>query len=380
MKKFQTVLSGATLIPEQKYMVFTPTGCIAFNDGVGLKYSGEKIGPQITNLAKKHGSFAVVNGVHFLRVLGTLDQLKDIKIDKEDSMLILYFNESRGVTKIPITFTLPETIPHLQIPFLSWADTKKDAGAIPVDSAWDEFSKLLTKAGTTIWGDNVGLYGLHDKLIGFDYNIAMRKILKAPVADNFFCSLKLLKLDPDVIRFARVLDDSSILLVGDGLQYYSSEVGEPELTEANSKFIDSTKGGTEFGVSLQFKNSLWRRIKVFARVTVTFEVKDRSLNIWHGSWREEIGKTNVSDMSFSVPATMLERWAKLCLDHKLIRLDNGEWVLSGVTRSGIEFYGSLTDHDGLSEFVEDEADDDSEISPEAETSAEEDVGDGAALI
>ncbi len=277
MKRLAKVIPKESLIPEMRYLVFTNEGAIAWSGQLGIKYDLAKIGNRLAGLIKQHGSFAIIDGLRFLKVASALEKVTGAKIDKTNSVLIIEANDGKVEVSLPVTLDLPEELPHLQ---LDWSAIRS-ARKLPVESVWLDAVELISTEGTALWGDVVGVYETDKYVASFDYGILLYKAREvegkkfgrqqpkgSKSTDIIFCPQYLLGLGLAGIGEA-AYNGESLYLVGDGVTYVTQPTPSTAVLDQMLQVRDLAHKGKQKAVSLDFGSGLWKRAKVFNRMVVT---------------------------------------------------------------------------------------------------------------
>lgn len=341
MKRLQKILPKETMIPEFCYFVFTPYGAIAYNGQVGIRYSLTKIGVKLSNLVTQHGSFAILDGLNFLKIAAVMEKITAAVIDTKKSTLRMESNDGKVKVEIPITLNIPESLSHLKIPW------DMEGVQIPVEGLWEDVTNLITKEAETIWGEVVGVYGFKSTLASFDYGVLL--IGKSQSTEQYsktlFCPKSIIDLGLGDIKEATFGEDG-IVLSGDDVQYYTSTLAAAEALKSALELRKGKKSGKEYNVALDFSAGVWKRAKTFNKAVISLYIRDGLMELKGDNWNEIIGKTDAPDGIFITRISLLQRWTVGTVGHKIyVDKENGTWIIYGTTRKESQFFGNLTEID-----------------------------------
>jgi hypothetical protein len=336
MKRIAKVLPRDPLIPELGFFVFTQDGAILWNGQIGIKYGLKYLGTRLSNLVTQHGSFAVLEGLQFLRVVSVLEKISGAFIEKEESVLRIEANDGKTRINIPITLDINPEIPHLQI---NWNAT---GVSTPIQNLWVDAQELVTAEGTALWGEVIGVYEAPTYNASFDYGILLydEKEKKGKSKTINFCPKSLLDLGLQDIAEAHFTEDG-VFLRGQDVQYFTSAISNSDILVQLLQLRTDTLKAEEKAVSLDFTSGLWKRAKVFNKLVLTMQIRNGIITLSGGNWTEVIGQTDAPDQNFITRISLLQRWTIGTLSHKIFITDD-TWYLYGKTRKGTEFFGNLT--------------------------------------
>lgn len=353
MKRFAKILPKESLIPELRYLLFSEHGLTAWNGSIGLRFDMSKLGTRLPDLITEYERFAVLDGTKFLRIMGVLDKITDVQMDRTNNQMIITGGGGKSVVKIPVLLNIPNQVPHLAIPWVS-----DSSETVSMSAVWDDCQDLITGEGVTLWGDAVGIYDSSEFTASFDYAVllykskqngknktggrkAFQRIPKVN-GDIKFCPYALTSLGLNGLNGV-VFDDHSLFLVGDGIQYYTTPITSTQVLVQMLEIRTSAMAGKVHSVSLDFGTSLWKRAKVFGKAIVTLSFRGGVMILSAGGsqWEEQVGITDAPDCTFVTRVSLLQKWISGTLGHK-ISIKDDEWYLTGITRKGSEFYASLT--------------------------------------
>ena len=337
MRRILKVLKKDNFIPELGYIVVTSKGMSVYNGQIGVNYSRKLAGERLCLLADNLGAYAIPEPAKFLKIVNALEDITAVELLEKESAITIKF-AGKGVVKIPVVMNLHEQVPHLLINWKSLETARKDG--IEITPLWNEISNLTTNEGEALWGDVIGVYGHGKKLVSFDYGVYLHsKAIKAP---EFYCPRSLIDLGLLNMEFA-VVEDDTIYLVGNEVQYYCSGVSKSDIVDSMMQLKDGFSKGTKNKVTMDFTSGLWKRAKLFATAVLLFKVSKGEIFIKHDTWEECIGKTVAPDAEFTTRISLLERWASGTFEHSISIEKDGTWNLFGKTRGGMSFYAVLTD-------------------------------------
>jgi hypothetical protein len=335
MKRIAKILSKDTLIPELGYFVFTPEGGIIWNGAVGIRYSMEKIGARFANLVAQNGTFAILEGLQFLRVVSVLEKVSGAFIEREESVLRIEANDGKTKISIPISLDVSKDTPHLQI---NW---NTEGTSSQIKNLWVDAQDLVTSEGTSLWGDVLGIYEAPAYNASFDYGILLYEEKEKSKSKKInFCPKSLIDLGLQDVNTA-IYTDEGVFLKGQDVQYYTTPTTSTEVLTQLLELRDNTKKARECAVSLDFTSGLWKRAKVFNKLVLTLKIANGIITLSGGNWSEIIGTTDAPNAEFITRISLLARWTTGVLGHKIYISDDA-WYLYGKTRKGSEFYGNLT--------------------------------------
>ena len=341
MKRIAKVLNKDAVIPELKYIVFTPGHAIVWNGTVGIRFKLQKQAGLLDQLIRQHGTFAIVDGLRFMQIISTLEKIS--KLDIRDSHLVMTASSGKATVKIPVVDKLPKGIPHLDI---DWELNGKTA---KVDGLWHDAADMISRDGVALWGDVVGVYDTDAYDAAFDYGVLLyngkkkysRTSRRRKSSDeSLFCPYYLLDLGLAGIHEA-VSGDDGLLLRGEDVEYFTHIDTSTHVLDSMLAMREEAVQAKQQSITLDFNASVWKRAKVFNRLVVTLVIHGGNVILKSDTWDEHIGITDAPDNLFITRVSLLERWTIGTLGHKLYLSDNG-WYLYGTTRKGSEFFGNLT--------------------------------------
>lgn len=358
MQRLAKVLNKDNFIPELGYLVVTGDGMIVYNGQIGIKYSKKQAGSKFCDIAAKSGTYAFPDPITFFKTLKVLEDVKSVALVKSESSITIKF-AGKGVVKIPVVMNVHKDIPHLH---LNWMDVvKHKAKGIPINSNWEELTKLTISDAPAQFGVVLGIYGYLKRLVSFDLGVYIHG--DPENVPDFYCPRALLELGLKDVEFAIVKDDE-IYLVGAEVQYAFFGSEESEATSDFKKLEEDISTGDVKKVTLDYTSGLWKRMKTLSNESLTLKITKGKIFVGHDTWSECIGKTEAQDIEFTTRASLLERWGSSTLEHGILLSAEGSWFIYGKTRGGMHFYGALS-----KEYIHNE-----------EAIVTKDVQDGASLL
>ena len=344
MKRIVKIVDSQTLMDEYKSIIVNEKSLRIYNGKVGMIYGERYVGESLGRIVRECGPFGIPDPGKFLRIKDTLQNKGDTFIDKDRSVLVIKFLEDKAKVDIPVILNISNDVIN-NIEQFDYKELKEnepnDDSIIAIGEEAKNVDSLLSKEGSAVYGDALGIYMVDGKIMSYDYNLFLESKKKFNVKD-FFIPQFILGCGINDLPYVKI-NDNTIHLVGPEVQMFFSK------SNVSSTYSDLKSLKEGFEKSKEYKvgfsgltSTVWSRAKIFTKNNINLHFENGEIKFKGTGWEETIGETDLPNAKFEVRQSLLERYLSKTQNRKIAISSEGYWYMKGETRQGLDFYALLS--------------------------------------